>query len=1670
MVPNRHMNSNSQSIQGSFTMKRFLSLFSCLVLSAALAACGGGETDGDNNTGGPTCESHDDCSGEERCSAEGTCFEVGESCQADANCPNGVAYCSVDDRTSAEGQCLGNWCADDDDCPGHAVCDTDSNTCRTGCRVDDDCSGGWVCDSITLQCEDPNECQEDSDCSAHKFCNTEGDINVCDYDGTCERQIHCTSYGNQQDDGEEYFCNDEDLCEPVPPCESDDDCEVGEICTEGDCRGGCRSDDDCLLGEYCDLDTLSCTDGCNTDADCEDEGDVCVDLQCEAGCPNGRDDCSPGLICTGDPAFCQPCDDDNQCYGAEFCDIEATDSEDTGWCEELPPECPDDVFGDNTTRLPVPVLDDEGEPEVDENGDPITTGGAWDLVDDRPDEEYGDENFNYDDFLTDGDLPFEVDSDTHSIFCRQNEGGEWYVIRAQPGEVVDVEVEYDNDNGRRGNIDVALVDESGNTLRASDRSPEADDGREVIQYGVNPELDNEQELYIHVRGNVLDAKVPYRLYADVRAPETCSDDGFEPNNELDNPADLAADTPQQDLEVCGDDPDFYRLDVQSNQIVTVRLESERRLGDIGVALMYDDGLRLPLENVHDTRDLQEYQFATTTDEDLKLEVVLEDGVGRAQYDLEWSVTDNECSDAFEVNNTCPDDVDILNDGNTSGSFNVTHDDLRACPDNDYYAVNLRPLDELTVTSTYDRTEGSGGVLQLTLFGPNDCDDNPIPAHEEEVSPEVFELTIGDINDPAEPFVAQEGGTYYILAVPFSGLLIHYDLDVQIEPGPACEDDVYDENGSNDAYDEAVILQPGDVVDNGPQSALIDMKICDYNQDWYQITVADDETLEWELRYDAADGELDATLYDDNGSNEIGTIDDQGIVSVTNDTGGDETYWLNVEGADGRPVRNSYRLLTSIDGNGTTDADCPDIFEDNDASDEAVEITPGTESGLLSCSGDDDWYKTFVEAGETITVTTTDDADGNVDLHLYEDSDLSRYHMRSSSSSDTEELTYTSARDQFIYYQVSTASSGTPDTTYELEVATTAGPACDEDEFAGNVDSDNAQAVEAPGLYGRLMKCEDTEDWFQVDLNDGELFEAYINYDDALAGLEVDIYSANDLADLSSPTASGSTSAEVTPSADGTYYVRVHSPNRARVGYDLLLYRDLDDSGTIELDGSEGPADRVCPDQFENNDSAGEAAELTAGSYDDLFLCSGTPVNDDDYYSVYVPAGATLTADVFFSHDDGNIDLEIEGNGTTEISDSQTDDEQAVLTNASSVGESFTVKVHGVGSFQTDYTMDLALSFAGACSEDNFAPNEQGSPATISEGAYDLTLCEDTEDWFEFTLADGEQATINMELRHRLGDIDMALYDSDGNELETSETTDNLETIEYTNSSGASATYELAVFPKDGVFLRNSYDLWLELGSNSPSAPFCTDPYERNDDTESSFSLDFGNDPQIADAIMCSTEEDWYQVDLTSGTSYDFNVFFDHTADYDLAIEVRDGNGNPIDDADGDAIEFTAHSSDNDELTTFTAPHSSGTETYFLGVKQMGGDATVEGEYYMYFDETSASCTEDGFEPNDSRASAKTLPSEGPHALGACGGTGEQEYFWYSPQSDGPVTITAYFDETAVGLYGEVLSNNRTFFDDTNTTNRVILTVPADDVTAGSNMRIYLESTSGSGPYFLTIDE
>ncbi|QDG50058.1 hypothetical protein FIV42_04690 [Persicimonas caeni] len=1561
-------------------MKRYLLyFFASLALSAGVLACGPSDG-GDGNNSSQSCETNEDCAEGAQC-WDSVCQTASEdACESDFDCAS-YEYC-------AEGSCQLAGCSDDSECSGLNICDASSGRCELGCRPGADmCADGEICNEATLKCESADACAGPSDCRDHEVCDDSASPTVCIPDGTCDTDLHCTRYERYVEDGVDYICQD-NTCVEKPPCEGDDQCAQGEICEAGECRAGCRSNDDCLLGEYCNMDELRCVEGCNSDADCEDD-EICFDFgdgvrECRYECDN-RSTCQDngsapgrmdGKVCKD--SICQFCQDDTDCFAVEFCDLEAAGSPDgLGLCADLPPECPQDDFGDNHSQA---------------NAFEVTA------------------------------YPFEKTADERPLACRQN-SGEWFAISAAPGKVIDVTIEYDTD---AGNIDVAIVDAQGNDLAASARAPSAqsgdiDTGLERVQYGVDPSLNGPIDAYVNVRSNVVVGNTPYRILIDVRDPESCNDDGYEENDTFDDATPLSVDTAEVDLEVCGDDVDFYELDVAANQIITVTLQSPPRLGDVDIYLYAQDDRDTIIAESATHGDQERLRYIVDTAQKFVLEVTLPDGgngVGKALYDLEWTSIPNLCSGPDEPNDACGTATQVQ-DGTTFTSSGSNS--LNICADPDYFVVQLNPLDRLRVTATYDPPQVAG-ELQMTLFGRDraqpfaDACGNFLQSATETLVSGTTQVQL-EID-----YQAELGGDFYILASRFSGIRVNYDFEVEVIPGPACDDDSYDENGNNDDAANAVTLDPAQVVNNGPDSALVGQKVCDSNEDWYSITIADGSALTWEIVQDVTQGAIGATLIDSDGTTPVTdgngdpiTLDSNGQINVTNSSGADKTYYLRVQGQDGIPVRNNYWLLTYIDGSGPADAACPDVYENNDDAANAVSLPAGTQvSNLLICGGDGqgDWYKTTVEAGQTITVTADfDTTSATPGLYLYEADDTSSAVATGTATANTYTASFTSARDQEIFYRINTSSGVTGD-AYALDVSVSAAPACVDDTFDGNHDSTTAEPLEAPGLYSRLQSCNDEADWYAVNLTSGELFEAYINYDDTRADLDVEIYEpdATTLAD------SGDTSAMVTPSSDATYYVRVASADPSvsvRLGYDLLLYRDDDLSGSIDPD--EGPADRTCPDAYENNDTSADAAEVPAGSYTDLLLCSGNPVNDDDYFSVYVPAGVTLTIDVSFDGTEGNIDLRLFDDTNLRVDNSEqpsSDTETVTVTNSSSIGRDYFVQVlGGASSFQTYYDMDIQLDFGpnNQCAEDSYTGNlDMANAASLTAGAYDLALCENTEDWFTFDIPAGETVEANVELRNRLGNIDVELQDANGTTLASSTTDDNVESLTYTNTDASALTVYLRVYPKGGAFMRNNYDLWLAIGSSLPATPFCPDMYERNDSTTAAASLDIASESQFTGMIACGAETDWYAITLAPSTTYDVDLFFDHTADVDLALELLDANGNAVADTNSTDIVFSNHSSDDDETVSFSVGSSG---TYFLGVKNHNAG---QGDYHLSIAPQTASCPEDSYEANDNVISARVIGPDLPIRLGL-GACSDDDYFKWTAPTDGPVTATVYLDNADVNL-------------------------------------------------------
>ena len=81
-------------------------------------------------------------------------------------------------------------------------------------------------------------------------------------------------------------------------CLKDQDCKLGEICQDQQCRKSCQEDKECESGEKCLEGGCQKVTLCQNDQDCP-EGQVCLEEVCQAAgekCKKDQD-CQEGMIC-----------------------------------------------------------------------------------------------------------------------------------------------------------------------------------------------------------------------------------------------------------------------------------------------------------------------------------------------------------------------------------------------------------------------------------------------------------------------------------------------------------------------------------------------------------------------------------------------------------------------------------------------------------------------------------------------------------------------------------------------------------------------------------------------------------------------------------------------------------------------------------------------------------------------------------------------------------------------------------------------------------------------------------------------------------------------------------------------------------------------------------------------------------------------------------------------------------------------------------------------------------------------------------------------------------------------------------------------------------------------------------------------------------------------------
>ena len=168
------------------------------------------------------------------------------------------------------------------------------------------------------------------------------------------------------------------------------------------------------------------------------------------------------------------------------------------------------------------------------------------------------------------------------------------------------------------------------------------------------------------------------------------------------------------------------------------------------------------------------------------------------------------------------------------------------------------------------------------------------------------------------------------------------------------------------------------------------------------------------------------------------------------------------------------------------------------------------------------------------------------------------------------------------------------------------------------------------------------------------------------------------------------------------------------------------------------------------------------------LASGTSSN---YVKINFPGGS------------GDIDLELyQADGTYITNSAGIGDEELISLEGLAAGN-YSVKVYGYDGATNTYSLQTSLPTA-TITGDQFESNNTQSTAKdfgLISGIREwenLSITSGDQDWFKFTLATtgNETNSVGINFTHIQGDLDIGLYDSNGNFLNSSTGTNNQETI------------------------------------------------------------------------------------------------------------------------------------------------------------------------------------------------------------------------------------------------------------------------------------------------------
>jgi len=681
-----------------------------------------------------------------------------------------------------------------------------------------------------------------------------------------------------------------------------------------------------------------------------------------------------------------------------------------------------------------------------------------------------------------------------------------------------------------------------------------------------------------------------------------------------------------------------------------------------------------------------------------------------------------------------------------------------------------------------------------------------------------------------------------------------------------------------------------------------------DEDWYRFDLPANGGASDFVRLDftAALGDLDVRLHNDQGAVVAGSfgVGDREEISLAGREAG--TYFVQVYGflGDTNPY---YRLrIEAVASSGPA----RDSFEANDSPASATDLgaIAGQQTwGDLSIhpAGDEDWFRFQIGPGATaghLVQAGFRHDQGDVDLELYAADGVTRIAV-SETTTDSESVALAGlGAGTYLLRVYGYQGAMNPDYALTIDApGISAGDRYEPNNAFGDVIGTSADLgpVAGPRLVEDLsLHTADDSDWFRFEIGPEATLGhgALIVFRHAEADLTLQLAAADGHLLQQSTTTADYEIVSFTGLAAGAYFLRVLAANGQAAGYTLLV---------------NGPGSAASAgDRYEPNNTAVESANLgLVTSQKRVDRLSVHAANEDDWFSFQTAAtaGPSHSVSIAFGHLQGDLDLELYGDGETplRISNGTTDVERIALEGLPA--GTYRVRIYGYqGALNPAYELTIVgPQAAGGLTADRFeAPSGNNAFASATDlGRVDTQFVAETlsihtagdDDWYRFTMqaAAGASHFVQLTTSHQRGDLDIELYDDQQNLLAASRGVTDLESISLDGRRAGS--YYLRVFGYSDA-VNPDYALRIAAPSAATATGAARDPLEGaagNDEPERAHVIG-----QVAGAwsrpdlsIHAAEDEDWFRFQTTemSHNRHGAGVVYDPSQG-DLQLELYTENG------------------------------------------------------------------------------------------------------------------------------------------------------------------------------------